>query len=311
MNKPIRIGVVGLGKIARDQHLPTIIENPNFELAFVADRAVKLDIDVPYYASLTEALNAGFEFEAVSICTSPQVRYELCDQLLGLGCAILLEKPAAASYALARGICERAETSHQCCFAAWHSRFANHIPAARDWVTTHTIAGGAIEWRENASKWHPGQDWIWRSGGFGVFDPGVNALSILTTIAPVEWRVTSAHLGIPTNVETPQYAEFCLRHELAEVQSTFEFHEHDVDTWTITLHGSDGSVMELSDGGASLAIDGVQVTSGDGRGEYENIYDHFHKLISTNTTDCDLTPLKLVDEIFEVASVGALCEIKV
>jgi D-galactose 1-dehydrogenase len=30
----------------------------------------------------------------------------------------------------------------------------------------------------------PGQRWIWEPGGFGVFDPGINAFSIATGFSP-------------------------------------------------------------------------------------------------------------------------------
>ena len=51
MDKRIRIGVVGLGKIAQAEHLPAIARNPDFELAFVVDRAVRLDLAVPSFSS--------------------------------------------------------------------------------------------------------------------------------------------------------------------------------------------------------------------------------------------------------------------
>jgi D-galactose 1-dehydrogenase len=41
-----------------------------------------------------------------------------------------------------------------------------------------------VIWREDVRVWHPGQDWIWQPGGLGVFDPGINALSIITHILP-------------------------------------------------------------------------------------------------------------------------------
>ena len=41
-----------------------------------------------------------------------------------------------------------------------------------------------ILWHEDVHKWHPGQQWIWEPGGFGVFDPGINAFSIATKIFP-------------------------------------------------------------------------------------------------------------------------------
>ncbi len=305
MKKPIRIGVVGLGKIAQSQHLPTILNNPNFELAFVVDRAVKLDLGVVSYSSLKEALDHESDFDAISICTSPQVRFELFEMLLGRDCAILLEKPAAANYEIAREIQLRADASEACIFATWHSRFAAHTDAAKAWVSEHEIQSGRIEWRENAAKWHPGQDWIWRDGGFGVFDPGMNALSILTKIMPVRWSVKSAELRIPSNVETPNFADFTLRHEHAEIACAFEFHEHDKDVWTIALQATNGNTLELSGGGASLRINDGAVSSNITATEYERIYDHFCDLVHTSSSDCDLSPLQLIEEVFLASKISS------
>ena len=69
-------------------------------------------------------------------------------------------------------------------------------------------SSGRIIWKEDVHHWHPGQRWIWEPGGFGVFDPGINALSVLTEILPtkscVEARVARvsrepavAHRGQP------------------------------------------------------------------------------------------------------------------
>jgi predicted dehydrogenase len=77
-------------------------------------------------------------------------------------------------------------------FASWHSRFAAGVPAAKAWLATHDIRAVDIQWREDVRRWHPGQTWIWEAGGLGVFDPGINALSILTEIMPREVFVTDA-----------------------------------------------------------------------------------------------------------------------
>jgi predicted dehydrogenase len=37
--KPIRIGIIGFGKIAEDQHAPSIAANPRFELAASSSRS--------------------------------------------------------------------------------------------------------------------------------------------------------------------------------------------------------------------------------------------------------------------------------
>ena len=41
-----------------------------------------------------------------------------------------------------------------------------------------TIRTLTVAWKEDVRIWHPGQAWIWKAGGLGVFDPGINALSI-------------------------------------------------------------------------------------------------------------------------------------
>ncbi len=53
----------------------------------------------------------------------------------------------------------------------------------REWCAARALTrvGYYLE-KEDVRRWHPGQDWIWEAGGFGVFDPGINALSILTEV---------------------------------------------------------------------------------------------------------------------------------
>lgn len=301
MNKPVRIGVVGLGKISKDQHLPVISSSPEFELVFVVDRAVKIDAPIPWYGSLSDALNDGVAFDAVSICTSPQVRHELIELLFASQCALLLEKPAASSYALAAKTTRLAVEHNLTMFAAWHARFAPQISAAKKWVAAHELAGGHIEWRENHQKWHPGQDWLWREGGYGVFDPGINALSILTEVTSNHWLATEATLWIPKNVETSSRAEFSLSSTDCSLTGCFEFHERDDETWTIQLKARNGSTLTLLDGGARMQIDGIQIANDSVVGEYERVYGHFSSLCRNQQTDCDLSPLKLAGDIQKIA----------
>ena len=54
---PIRLALVGLGKIARDQHLPAITADPRFELAAVVSRNAELAA-VPHF---TKDRHFGFE----------------------------------------------------------------------------------------------------------------------------------------------------------------------------------------------------------------------------------------------------------
>ena len=88
-------------------------------------------------------------------------------------------------------------------FATWHSRFAHAVAPARAWLDGRTVRSARISWKEDVRHWHPGQAWIWQPAGFGVFDPGINALSILTEILPGAFMVREATLTFPENRDTP------------------------------------------------------------------------------------------------------------
>ncbi|MFD2438663.1 Gfo/Idh/MocA family protein [Modicisalibacter luteus] len=98
---PIKIGIVGLGKIARDQHLPALAANPDFELVAVASRNASLE-DAANFATLEEMLAGVPELDAVSLCTPPTVRYGQARQALQAGKHVMLEKPRALRSARSR-----------------------------------------------------------------------------------------------------------------------------------------------------------------------------------------------------------------
>ena len=66
----------------------------------------------------------------------------------------------------------------------WHAQHHATVDAAARALAGKRVASMGIIWHEDVHKWHPGQDWIWQPGGFGVFDPGINAFSIATRISP-------------------------------------------------------------------------------------------------------------------------------
>lgn len=300
MMNPIRIGVVGLGKIAMDAHLPTIAESLDYELAFLVDRHADASGVVPTFSSLDSVLEADLPFDAVALCTPPHARLELCERLVGLPCAILLEKPPFASVSAAKYVREQALLSKQPIFAAWHSRFAAQMSSAMAWARIHPLKRGTIVWRENPVKWHPGQTWLWQPGGLGVFDPGINALSMLTALYPVSWTVRDPRFKVPSNSQTPIAADFELMVSSATVQVSFEFHNSNDEVWLIRLEAIDGEVLELSDGGAALSVNGVSVENVS-TSEYIGVYRRFGELVRSRQTEFDISPLEIVADAFLLA----------
>jgi D-galactose 1-dehydrogenase len=165
------------------------------------------------------------------------------------------------------------------------------------------VRAGAITWREDIRRWHPGQDWILDVGGMGVFDPGINALSILTDILPVDITLQSADLSTPSNRQAPIAATLKLRtSDGAAIAADFDFLQQGKQIWTIHLETNDG-VLDLAHGGASLSIDGKahSMPPPDAHAEYKGVYAHFAERIRVRQTDMDLRPLELVADAFMLA----------
>jgi D-galactose 1-dehydrogenase len=298
---PIRLGLVGVGVIARSQHLPALAASPRFDLIGAADRKGDLD-GVATRTSLAELLEAVPGIQAVSLCTPPAPRFADARLALEAGRHVMLEKPPGATLAEVRALAAQAEAAGLTLFATWHSRHAAGVEPARAWLADKAIRRVHIEWREDVRIWHPGQDWIFAPGGLGVFDPGINALSIVTRILPVAFLLTTARLHFPENRQTPILADLAFETvDGAPVTAVFDFLQEGEQTWSITVE-TDGGVLTLTNGGADLFIAGEQQPgpAHDGvlGGEYAALYDRFADLIATGRSDVDLTPLSHVADAF-------------
>jgi len=181
-------------------------------------------------------------------------------------------------------------------FAAWHSRFAAGVEPAREWLAGRRVVSATITWREDVRVWHPGQAWIWQAGGFGVFDPGINALSIATHILPGAIGLTDAELEIPANRDEPIAARLSLRTAAgAPIAVDLDWRQTGLQTWDIEVE-TDAGTLVLSHGGAVLTLpSGTQQASD---AEYPALYARFAELIRSGSSDVDTAPLRLVADAF-------------
>jgi len=298
--QPIRLGLVGYGKIAQDQHVPAINANPGFELVSVATQGQPC-AGVENFQSLSELLENGPAVDAIAFCTPPQGRFALVQQAIAAGKHVLVEKPPCATLGEAMALVSQAQQQGVTSFFAWHSRYAPGIEAARDWLSTRTLQSVQIDWKEDVRKWHPGQAWIWQPGGLGVFDPGINALSIVTHLLPLPLFVESADLRVPNNCQSPIAASIKLSDpQRLAVRAEFDFDHGHEELWSIEIRCAEG-VLRLDNGGAVLSIDQVPQTVSQ-EGEYAAVYRHFQQLIGDKASDLDLQPLRLVADSFFVGS---------
>jgi D-galactose 1-dehydrogenase len=292
----IRVAIVGLGKIARDQHISAIAETAGIELAAIVSRNASID-GIKHFATLDELLDRLPDIDAVALCTPPQGRQAQAATALKAGKHVLLEKPPGATVSeLTPLIAEARQTGHTL-FATWHSRFAPAVEAARAFLASRQIRSVVVEWKEDVRVWHPGQAWIWEPGGFGVFDPGINALAILTRILPRPFFLTEAELSYPGNRATPIAANLAFSDGTGvPILAEFDWRQTGPQTWDIRVE-TDAGRLTLSFGGSRLVHDG-QTLVDEEQAEYHGIYQRFVELITSRVSDVDLSPLVHVADAF-------------
>jgi len=294
--KQLRIAIVGMGKIAHDQHVPAIAANPAFKLVAVASPHHQHP-GVPSFHSLNELLHAVPDIDAVSVCTPPQLRYDIAWHALNHRKHVLLEKPPGATLSEVQSLVELAERRNVTLFATWHSREAAAVEAARGWLASRRIQRVRVTWKEDVRVWHPGQAWIWTAGGLGVFDPAINALSILTAIMPGAVMLREATLRFPANCETPCAARLLMNDESgAAIDADLDFLQPGAPTWDIAIDTDTGHLL-LSKGGSTMYVDGHSIVESTDH-EYPRLYSHFAQLARERRIDVDVSPLRLVADAF-------------
>lgn len=295
---PIKIALVSIGKIARDQHIPSIAESPDFELIAAVSRNAGVD-GVANFPNIDAMLTAQPDTSLVSLCMPPAARFEYAAKAINAGRHVMLEKPPGATLSECHELERMANAKGVSLFATWHSRYAAAVPAAKTWLADKSIRKLTVTWKEDVRRWHPGQDWIWQPGGLGVFDPGINALSILTEIMPNPVFVKSAELEFPANCDTPIAADITFHDPNGAVVSVvLDWRQIGPQTWDIAVETTESSML-LSSGGAKLIINGELQSEAQDR-EYAGLYTHMAKLIRTRKSDVDLSPMVHVADAFMI-----------
>lgn len=290
---PIRIAIIGFGKIAADQHVPSILANSRFELAATSSRSgVGPE---PSFTDWRQLLRDVEGLGAVAITTPPSVRYEIARECLERGLHALLEKPPTDTLSAIDDLAGLAEARGVTLFTTWHAQHNPAVTAGSAAIAGKRIAAMDILWHEDVRKWHPGQRWIWEAGGFGVFDPGINAFSIATKIFPGALLVKSAELYFPADAQTPIAAEIEFASAAADgpLKCSLDWRRSEGEEWTIAIRTADGAEIRLEGGGSRLTIDGVEQPT-EGPGEYPDIYRQFAELVDGRRSAVDVVPLRLV-----------------
>jgi D-galactose 1-dehydrogenase len=281
----MKVALVGIGKIARDQHVPAIASSPDWELAATVSRSGTVD-GVQSFTDFAEMLQARPDIPVVSLCLPPQPRFAYAEAALRAGRHVMLEKPPGQTLAEVHALQALAEANGVTLFATWHSRMAHGVAGAKAWLASRKVNAAHITWKEDVRKWHPGQDWVFEPGGMGVFDPGINALSILTEILPQPVHLTAATLTFPENRQTPIAASLTFG---GGVTAEFDWRQTGPQTWDIEVRTDNGS-LTLQLGGSKLSTSDGLKSEGPDR-EYPSLYARMNDLVTRGERDVDLAPM--------------------
>jgi D-galactose 1-dehydrogenase len=291
----IASAIVGGGKIARDSHVPAIAGSADFTLAAAVTLPDAELPGVPNFRSIAAMKAAMPEVTAVALCTPPRGRHALAVAAIEAGLDILNEKPPAATLAEAQDIAARAAAAGRVLYQSWHSRDAAAVEPAKAWLKGKTIRAVTITWKEDVRIWHPGQDWIWEPG-IGVFDPGINALSVAAAILPDVLRLQSSELRFPSNKAAPIAASLAYTCGGFPVTAEFDFDQKGPQTWDIDID-TEAGLLKLSLGASKMALDGATVNVGTVP-EYTALYARFAQLLKARQSDADFTPFAAVADAF-------------
>jgi D-galactose 1-dehydrogenase len=287
MTEKRKIALVGIGKIARDQHVPALAASPDWELAATVSRSGTV-AGIESFTDFAAMLAARPDIGVVSLCMPPVPRYDYAEAALLAGRHVMLEKPPGATLAEVHALQALAAARGLSLYATWHSRMAQAVAPAKAWLAGRSVTRAHIAWREDVRKWHPGQDWVFEPGGMGVFDPGINALSILTAVLPRAVHLTAATLSFPANRQTPIAADLTFS---GGVTADFDWRQEGPQTWDIEVDTSTGH-LALRMGGNRLEVDGVEVAGADTiMGEYPALYAQMARLVTAGASDVDLAPM--------------------
>jgi D-galactose 1-dehydrogenase len=297
-----RIAVVGIGKIARDQHLPRIAKNKNFKLVAGVSRNATVD-GVPCFQTISELVQSKIKIDAVALCTPPSSRLMLARECLDAGWHVLIEKPPTPTIGEMVALIDHAKKKKRVLYATWHSRYNKSVDEAKKRLKGKHVDYMRVTWKEDVNTWHPGQAWISEPGGFGVFDPGINALSVVTKILPDPVYVESSRIEVPENWSTPIGVDIKFKrgdNQPVDMSAVFDWRQRGEQIWDIDIRTADGMKLKLSKGGSVLHIDGKLIMEA-AMEEYEMIYARFAWLLKLRKSETDYTPLQLECDAFMLA----------
>jgi predicted dehydrogenase len=201
MSSKLRVGVIGVGGIAANQHLPGWASLPEVEVVAISDvTQERLDTVGDKFGIKERFTNfedmVRLDLDIVDVCTPNRIHTPAVTAALGAGKHVICEKPLAVTTDEVRSMGELADASRLKLMTAQHMRYTPAARAVKKWIE----AGGLGEvyharvhaMRSNLIPIAPGFLNREFSGGGPCMDIGVHALDLSLWLMnhPAPARVT-------------------------------------------------------------------------------------------------------------------------
>lgn len=245
--KTIRVGVIGTGGIATQQHIPGYQAVPGVEIVALCDvvpgRAAEIAKGIPgarAYEDFREMLERE-QLDAVSVTTPNFAHRDATVAALEAGAHVLCEKPIAMNLAEGREMVAAADKAGKVLQIGVHMRFEAEAMALRRFVEAGEMGqiyhGEATYMRRRGiPTWGVFTQRKFQGGG-ALIDIGVHALD--RTL----WLMGNPK---PVSVSGMTYANFGKRTDLATPRGLWDVDKFDVDDMGVALiRFADGATLIL------------------------------------------------------------------
>ena len=222
MAKPIRVGIIGCGMIAKRNHVPGYQRAGGFEIAALCDvipermGALRDEFKLDQTAQFAdwEALVASGSVDAVSLCTPNDLHHPMTVAACRAGLHVLCEKPMAATLGQATEMIEAARGAGVVLqinqSLRYDATYQTLVDLVRDGAIGEPIHARCIRGANGTPDigWSPGATWFIQkkhSGGL-LLDIGIHMADLLRMLMGNAARVAGLvdtrleHLDVPDNV---------------------------------------------------------------------------------------------------------------
>jgi myo-inositol 2-dehydrogenase / D-chiro-inositol 1-dehydrogenase len=186
MRKPLRVGVVGCGRVAAYRHLPALTRLPGAEVVALADqdptrlRVVADQFRVRNRHSDVRTLLDKTEVDVIAVCVPVEFHAEVALAALDAEKHVFIEKPLAVNLDEADRLRERAMQSKSKILMGFNFRWHRLIRQARELLRQEAV--GQVETvravfasaHETPSEWQKRRS----SGGGALFDQAIHLFDL-------------------------------------------------------------------------------------------------------------------------------------